>query len=235
MYKKAGVTLVACLLSVAVSGPAHAEWFDFDPGIGNIYDPDLAGSGGHPYDWYYQGINLEFSGGFNDGRENTSYQDDPYGNIPYVVFDGTDKSTAGHCLQLVFGGPLWDSIYGNAVHNLRFSYTDSSGNDQMLFNTDTSVSTYNVVRVWIKNTGSTLYWRTKIADLDGNNGSWNQSASMNIWRLDQNQADCTTNTLSNFPTLTYVTIIGQTGNYQVCEGELNQSTGLPVETCHAGG
>lgn len=233
MYKKVTLVLVSCLASL--SGSARAEWFDFDPGIGNIYAPVLPGDDGKPNDWYYQGINLEFASGFNDGRENTSYQDDPSGNIPYIVFDGTDNSTAGHCLQLVFGGPLSDSAFANPVQNLRFSYTDSSGADQELFNTDTSFSGYNVVRVWIKNTGTSLYWRTKIADLDGNNGSWDQSASMNIWRLDQTQADCTTNNLSTYPTLTYVTIIGQTGNYRVCHGELNQATNSPIETCHAGG
>lgn len=234
MYKKTTLVLLSCLASLSVSGSAHAEWFDFDPGIGNIYDPDLAASGGMPYDWYYQGINLDFDG-FNDGRENTSYQDDPFGNIPYIVFDGTNRSSAGHCLQLVFRGPLWDSLNANPVESLRFSHTDSTGADIMLFNTNTSLSSYNVVRLWVKNTGTSLYWRTKIADLDGNNGSWNQSASMNIWRLDKNQADCTTNTLSEFVTLTYVTIIGTTGNYQVCKGEWDQATNLPVETCHAGG
>jgi hypothetical protein len=237
MLKKATLALAggACLAWLALSGSVRAEHFDFDPGMVSPYDPQLAAGDGKPYEWYYQGINLEFSGGYNDGRENSSYQDSPTGNIPYVVFDGTDKSPAGHCLQIVFGPPNPDAFFSNAVGDLRFSYKDSGGTDRLLFNTNTQISTYNVVRMWIKNTGNGLYWKTKIADKDGANGAWNQSASMNIWRLEKSQADCTTNVLQSYPTMEYVTIIGVTGNYTVCEGHLNQNTGLPIEDCHAGG
>lgn len=217
MLKQAMLICTGCLVLFANPSAVQAEHFDFDPGRGPIFDPNLAAGDGMPYDWYYQGINLDYTGGFTDGRENSSFQDAANGNIPYIVFDGTSRSTAGHCLQIVFGGANDDSISPFSVQNLRFSYVDSGGVDRMLFNTDTSISAYNVVRMWIKNTGSSLYWRTKIADLDGANGSWNQSATMNIWRLDMNQADCTTNAKAAAPPLTFVTIIGRTGNYTVCD------------------
>jgi hypothetical protein len=228
MFKSSTFMLLfGCVAALTLPGSARAEHFDFTPGMGpDILNPDLAYGDGTRYSWYYQGINLDYGGGFVDGREDTTYKDNPNGNIPYLIFDGTDKSTAGHCLQVFFGGPSSDSVNQNAVRNLQISYTDSTGNDQAFLFVDTgTVGTYTTARIWVQNTGSGLYWHTKLADLDGNNGAWNQSATMNVWRLELNQADCTTNAHAANPNLAYATFIGTTGNYTAC----TQSG------CHPGG
>lgn len=220
MLKKAKLVLLGCVASFSLSGSVRAEHFDFDPGMGpDPLNPNLAAGDGHPYDWYYQGINLDFVGGYVDGRENTNGKDDPNGNVPYIVFDGSDKSSAGHCLQIVFNGPNSDSVYSNPVQLLRFSFVDSKGNDVVIRDLNTGNGQYNVIRMWIKNTGNGLNWRTKIADFDGNLGAWNQSATMNVWRLDLGEADCTTNAYNAHPIIAIAKIVGVTGNYTVCDAQ----------------
>jgi|GEM_PF-4161557 len=219
MFKNTKLALVGCAAWLALSGSAHAEHFDFDPGMGSdVFSPDLAAGDGKPYEWYYQGINLDFEGSEVDGREDATYNDSPYGNIPYITFDGTDKSQVGHCLQIVFGPANAVSRFQNSAQ-LRFSFVDSSGVDREILNIYTRDSNpYNVVRMWIQNTGpsgSSLYWHTKIADLDGPSGAWNQSATMNIWRLEKDEAGCLA--AANGTPVGYVTIKGVTGNYTVCE------------------
>ncbi len=203
--------VAGCVASLALLGDARAEFFDFNPGgMGpDIFNPVIGAAGGSPYDWYYQGITLDYGSGFTDGRD---------GNVPYFVFDGTANSSAGHCLQVVFQAPTSDSSNSNPVQCLTWSYPNASGNDVPIFDCVNvgQPGTYLTVRMWIKNTGNGLYWHTKLADLDGNGGAWNQSATMNIWRLDKNQADCTTNAYNANTSLVYVTLIGTTGNYTVC-------------------
>jgi hypothetical protein len=214
---KTTAIVAGCIGSLTLSGSARAEFFDFDPGMEDPFSPNTAYSDGHPYDWYYQQINLDFFN-YTDGRENTLYVDSPEGNIPYIILDGTDYSTAGHCLQVSFGGPnQFSSPNGTSspVQQLRFSYLNSSGTDEIILPPGPTSGAYSVVRMWIQNTGGGLYWKTKIADLDGNNGSWSQSATMNIWRLDLNQANCTTSEYETYG-VWFVTFIGTTGNYQAC-------------------
>jgi len=220
--------VAGCVASLALLGDARAEFFDFNPGGmgGDHFNPVVGAAGGSSYDWYYQGIAVDFDFGGTDGRQNVyTFMDDPYGSVPYVIFDGTDKSTAGHCLQVAFLPPNSDSQFSNPVRYLRYSYVDSNGNDVAIIGSaDVSQGgSYNTARLWIRNTGSGLYWYTKLADMDGNNGAWNQSLIMNIWRLDMNQADCTTNAYMANTLMQFVTIIGTTGNYTVCNqrGECN--------------
>ena len=236
-FSKRTTAVAAGILSLALSRYAFAEHFDFDPGVGDPFNPNLAASGGKPYDWYYQGINLDFGSGLTDGREDTTFHDNPYGNIPYFIFDGTDQSAAGHCLQVDFAAPRTDAQDPNPVRNLSFSFVDANGNDEAIFGaSDVTSSSYLTVRMWIQNTGGGLYWHTKIADLDGTSGTWNQGATMNIWRLDQNQADCTTNLHNAYPNLLFVTFIGTTGNYKVCrqDGSCFQVGGAGVGNCAPG-
>ena len=206
MLKKATMILLGCVVATTPVMSAHAEQFDFDPGIGpDIFNPNFASGDGHPYDWYYQGIDLNYTAGYTDGSD---------ANAPYFIFDGTDKSSAGHCLQIVFNGDRNATHSPYPVERLKFSFFDSAGHDSQITEVNTKVGGYNIVRIWLKNTGSGLYWHTKITDLDGANGSWNQRASMNIWRLDLSKASCT-DQFVNTPVVA-ISIIGVTGNYNVC-------------------
>lgn len=181
MRNKITSILFGCI-ALSTPASAHAESFDFDPGMGSdVYNPNLAGSGGHPYDWYYQNVPLDYSSGDTDGSVN---------NSPYITFDGTDKSTAGHCLELLFDAPAAQQS-PFPVEALAFYFIDSAGGSHWITQMNTTVSGYNVIRLWIQNTGSGLYWQTRLTDLDGGGGSWNQRSFMNIWRLDVNQAQCT--------------------------------------------
>ncbi|HEV3057178.1 MAG TPA: hypothetical protein VGY48_02970 [Vicinamibacterales bacterium] len=216
MFKfiKTTTVIAGCVTSLALSGQARAEQFQFDPGMGDPTQPNFAGGDGKPYDWYYQGITLDYLDGFIDGHMNGSYQVDASGNYPYFTFDGTDLSRAGHCLQVVFGPPNSDSMSAYAVQALRFSYTSVYGEEAIISGANVSdPGSYLVVRMWIQNTGSGLYWHTHIADIDGDSYG---GAVMNVWRLDKSQPDCTTNTFNQYPNVLYVTFIGTTGNYQIC-------------------
>jgi hypothetical protein len=208
MYKiirKAAWVVGLCIISVALSGNARAEHFDFD------FTP-APPNGSTPYSWFYQGINLDYGGGYQDGREDSLGHDDPNGNIPYFIFDGTDRSQFGHCLEISVGPPDATSLSPNGVQSLDASTTDMYGNPIALFTADASSSGgYGTAyRIWIQNTGAGLYWRVKLADEDGLGGAWNQSAIMNIWRFEYNEADCTTNS-----GLSWVQLVGTTGNYTV--------------------
>jgi hypothetical protein len=226
--RTAGI-VAACIASLALCGHARAEFFDFAPGMGNPLNPNLAGPGSHPYDWYYQHIALEYGGGWTDGSMlpgNQGFKDG--GNNPYFNFDGTDKSTAGHCLQVAVTPATGDELFPTNIQNLHISYVDTFGNDQAIIGqTNLNFSdAYSTFRLWVKNDGSGLNWRIKIADMDGDSGSWHQAANLNIWRVDLNQADCTTNAKATYPSLFWVTFIGHTGSYTACT-----DTG----GCHGGG
>jgi len=226
MLKKFAMMLGACVAALGLSGSASAEHFDFVPGMGpDPRAPEMASGDGTPYSWYYQSIHLDFSD-FPDGRQDTTGHPTANGNVPYFIFDGTDTSPAGHCLEISFMGPEADSLYpSNFLQDLRFTFTDSHDNDLgwildatlPAFDPNNPIqTTYSgVARLWIQNTGTTLTWHTKIADFDGNNGSWNQSAVMNIWRLEMNQTTCTSTASNNG--IPFITIIGKTGSYTVCD------------------
>jgi hypothetical protein len=219
--------IASCVAAIFATHRADADTLDLADGMGSVADgygplnPNFGAGDGRPWEWYYQGITLDYGHDLPDGRENDSFVDDPSGNIPYFIFDGTDRSSAGHCLQVVFTPP---NFAQNPVNDLRLSFIDSNGHDSGFDEFDPS--DYGVVRLWIQNNGSSLYWHIKIADMDGDGGSWNQGASMNIWRLDYqsmtDQAHCTTGS----GVFTFLTIIGHTGSYQVCD---------QYGTCKAGG
>jgi hypothetical protein len=203
--------LIACLASLAFAPTVHADSFDFTPGTATNPDgsPNLASGGGTAYSWYYQHINLDFSG-MPDGSDD---------NNPYITFDGTDASSAGHCIQISFdalppcpyGGPdTPDCSKFPAVQDLEVSTTDINGNDFEVSNGAIDGTGYaSATRIWIQKTGTgSLYWHLKIQDDDGQFGSWDQSAEMNLWRFELNQADCTTN--SGKP---WLSIVGNSSNY----------------------
>jgi len=207
MFKKSTLMLVlGCVASLALPGSARAEAFDFDPGMGaDILNPNLAAGDGHPYDWYYQGIALNYwLSGESDGSDN---------NAPYIIFDGTDRSTAGHCLELVFSGPGAVTHSPYPVETMAVSFVDSAGTDRWIVQMNPDSGSYSTMRMWIQNTGSGLYWQLKLTDLDGAQGSWNQIAFMNVWRLDVSKAQCTSGLN---PSIQAINISGVTGNSTAC-------------------
>jgi hypothetical protein len=208
------------IASLALCGRARAEFFDFDPGMGDPIHPSTGNADGNPLDWYYQHIALEYGAGWTDGRMDTTYHDSPYGNNPYFILDGTDRSSAGTCLQVAINPASLDEVFPYNITNLHVSVVDAAGNDRDIIHSADMTrpdDSYTTFRVWIQNDGSSLYWHIKIADMDGDGGSWHQAANLNIWYLyNKTQADCTVNAHNAFPSLLWATFIGHTGSYTAC-------------------
>jgi hypothetical protein len=112
-----------------------------------------------------------------------------YQNIPVswsfagreVYFDGVDKSPNGHCIVLSIADfQTQESIF--------ISLATSNGLAPVL---DATPQSYNTLSIWLQNTGSQLTWQFALEGSD-----FSGLAYINLTRLEQNQAQCTTNNLN---------------------------------------
>ena len=133
--------------------------------MGDPFDPNLAAGDGQPYDWYYQGITLDYGERVHGRPQKTRTMwitlaaTSP---ISYLMAPTTRQLVTA--LRMVFGPPNSDSFNQNAVGDLRLSFINSQGaSTSASIELDVaSPGSYGVVRLWIKNTGSSLYWHLRI-------------------------------------------------------------------------